>query len=615
LNQIRYLGILVLLGILGMLLANPFSVGAAGTTYASDSFSRTQADSWGNAETGGAYALSGAVADFDVNGSVGTLNTPAGTNRSAYLNSISLQDVDGTFRYKSNKVAVGGGQIVYLIARRASGNDYLARVRMPTDGTLRLQAVKEVSGVATVLGTEVVVSGLTQTANKFFRVRTQVMGINPTTIRIRAWADGQAEPSTWHYSISDSTAALQRAGAVGLRSFLAASATNSPVLFSFDDFLVTDNGMPSPTPTPFLPTTTLVPPTLTPLPASPTPLPPTPTPVPPSPTPVPPTPTPTPLPSGSIYWGAYLKGSTYGLSGDPPWNWQVADTFESHTGKRMSILHFGQPWYHAGAFQTFPTSAMDMIRQRGYIPMLMWGSWDYCCGANQPTFQLAKITNGDFDSYLTQWATAAKAWGHPFFLELDVEMNGWWAYPWSEDLNGNQVGDFVKMWQHVHDLFVQVGATNVTWVWTPNIVQLTSRPLARWYPGAGYVDWLGVDGYNWGTDRNNVWQSFGQVFGYTYSQFLLLAPNKPMMLAQWASSEHGGSKANWISDALTKQLPQNYPQIKAVVWFNWNEGDASLTWPIESSAGAQGAYAAGIASSYYATNSFANLNTSPIPPP
>src|SRR5581483_10376807 len=78
LNQIRYLGILVLLGILGMLLANPFSVGAAGTTYASDSFSRTQADSWGNAETGGAYALSGAVADFDVNGSVGTLNTPAG---------------------------------------------------------------------------------------------------------------------------------------------------------------------------------------------------------------------------------------------------------------------------------------------------------------------------------------------------------------------------------------------------------------------------------------------------------------------------------------------------------------------------------------------------------
>lgn len=547
------------------------------TVSISDSFTRTLQNTWGNADQGGTYLLTGNP-DFGVDGSAGTVAISNGIPRTASLSSTLTLNPNSTLRIRADKLPKTGVLVILLFVRRQSSGDmYMGRMRLFPDGSVRLQAARSISGLATYLGSEIKVANLQNRANTFLHLRMLVNGTNPTRIRMRAWADGQAEPTGWNYMVTDLTPSLQRAGSFSVRLKAARRVSNLPILLKLDDLLVTQAN--------------------------------------PTPTPVPPTPAPTQPPSRSIYWGAYLKGSTYGLSGDPPWNWQVVDRFESHTGKRMSILHFGQPWYHNGYFQPFPTTMMEKVRQRGYIPMLMWGSWDYCCGANQPTFQLAKITNGDFDAYLTQWATAAKAWGHPFFLELDVEMNGWWNYPWSEDLNGNQVGDFVKMWRHVHDLFVQVGATNVTWVWTPNIVQLTSRPLARWYPGEGYVDWLGVDGYNWGTDRNNVWQSFGQVFGYTYSQFLRLAPNKPMMLAQWASSEHGGSKANWISDALTKQLPKNYPQIKAVVWFNWDDGDPTLTWPIESSAGAQGAYAAGIASSYYATNSFANLNTSPIPPP
>ena len=33
-------------------------------------------------------------------------------------------------------------------------------------------------------------------------------------------------------------------------------------------------------------------------------------------------------------------------------------------------------------------------------------------------------------------------------------MNGWW-WPWSEQLNGNNPGEFVAAWRHVHDIFVQ----------------------------------------------------------------------------------------------------------------------------------------------------------------
>jgi hypothetical protein len=87
----------------------------------------------------------------------------------------------------------------------------------------------------------------------------------------------------------------------------------------------------------------------------------------------------------------------------------------------------------------------------------------------------------------------------------------------------------------------------------------------------------------------------------TYAELLALAPQKPIIIGETASSEHGGSKAAWITDMLI-QIPANFPQIKGVVWFDWNGGDASTTWPLSSSPGAHDAFASGIAASAYAAN-------------
>ena len=200
-------------------------------------------------------------------------------------------------------------------------------------------------------------------------------------------------------------------------------------------------------------------------------------------------------------------------------------------------------------------------------------------------------------------------------------MNGWWQFPWSEQRNGNSPGDYVKAWRHVHDLFTQVGATNVTWVWCPNIVSADTTPLPSLYPGDAYVDWVAMDGYNWGSDRNNVWRSFSAVFGQTYDELSALAPAKPIMIAETASSEDGGplgrpaSKAAWIRDMYATQLPLHFPKVRAVLWFNWNDDDPMLDWPIESSSTSIEALADSIASNYYAASNFVNLSGSPIPPP
>ena len=272
-----------------------------------------------------------------------------------------------------------------------------------------------------------------------------------------------------------------------------------------------------------------------------------------------------------ILWGAW--------AGSSPLDPATLGQFEQRAGKRPSIIHWGQPWWHNNSYVPFSPSDFEAVRQRGAIPLVDWGSWDYAAGIDQPQFRLADIARGAHDAYLIQWAQAARAWGHPLFVRFDPEMNGWWL-PWSEQVNGNQAGDFARAWRHVVDVFRAQGASNVNWVWCPNVVGAKSTPLSGLYPGNDYVEWTGMDGYNWGTDEGNQWQSFSDVFSgsayngdhNTYQEVLDLAPDKPMMIAEIGTSRNGGDPVHWVRDALNTQLPNNFPQVKALVWFNWDAG-------------------------------------------
>ena len=82
-------------------------------------------------------------------------------------------------------------------------------------------------------------TGLTHGPNAVIHMRAEVDGIDPTTIRVRAWADGSPEPETWSFSATDATAKLQAAGAVGVLAHLASGAGNAPLAVRFDDLLVT----------------------------------------------------------------------------------------------------------------------------------------------------------------------------------------------------------------------------------------------------------------------------------------------------------------------------------------------------------------------------------------
>src|SRR5262249_29315432 len=140
-------------------------------------------------------------------------------------------------------------------------------------------------------------------------------------------------------------------------------------------------------------------------------------------------------------------------------------------------------------------------------------------------------------------AKGAKAIAKKFFLDFAAESNGEEA--WSK----NDPKLYVSAYRHIHDIFVAEGATNVVWAWCPNVTDTdgTNKTTMDYYPGDAYVDWTGVDGYNWGTIYGDPWQSFQEVFAKIYP--LLAAKGKPILIGEMASTEMGGDKAKWI-DAI-----------------------------------------------------------------
>ena len=185
----------------------------------------------------------------------------------------------------------------------------------------------------------------------------------------------------------------------------------------------------------------------------------------------------------------------------------------------------------------------------------------------------AAIAAGARDAYITSWARSLAAAPGTVYLRLDHEMNGRW-YPWSPGQGSSTSANFVAMWRHVHDIFVREGATNVRWVWSPNVNCGGCTPLARLYPGDAYVDWLALDGYNFGTTDGHTWQSFDQVYRQSYFDILRLS-RKPLMIAELGTVERGSragqTKAAWIGDALGA-IAKRYPAVRAFVWFEQDNG-------------------------------------------
>jgi beta-mannanase len=146
-------------------------------------------------------------------------------------------------------------------------------------------------------------------------------------------------------------------------------------------------------------------------------------------------------------------------------------------------------------------------------------------------------------------------------LRFAHEMNGNW-YPWSEQRNGNRPGDYVRAWRHVHALFDRVGARNVIWVWSPNIIRaVPGVSLRALYPGDQWVDWVGMVGYGVGET------TAGATFDPTLA-VLRQVTRRPVLITE-TGAQPGPYKATWTANLF--QWLKAHHEVIGFIWFERNK--------------------------------------------
>ncbi|WP_207345149.1 PKD domain-containing protein [Arthrobacter sp. E3] len=201
-----------------------------GKILATDSFSRSVASGFGSAEIGGAWSVTGATNSYSVNGGAAAITGLAKKNNYAYLNAVSSSDTDVQATVGVNRPTVSS---VYagLIGRRVGTSSYGARVVASSTGYVQLHLQLNTD---TLLKT-VTVPGLSLVSGDKLQLRLQVTGSSPTTISAKVWKTGTVEPATWQLNSTDSTAALQAPGAIGIYTYLSTSGAPNPATVTFDN--------------------------------------------------------------------------------------------------------------------------------------------------------------------------------------------------------------------------------------------------------------------------------------------------------------------------------------------------------------------------------------------
>ncbi len=251
--------------------------------------------------------------------------------------------------------------------------------------------------------------------------------------------------------------------------------------------------------------------------------------------------------------------------------WQGMQAFETLEAKlrvKLSIVH----WF-MNFEQSWDFHLVAQASAKGRQPFITWEAQH---------ISLEEISMGHYDLYLKSWAKGARAFAKPVYLRPFPEMNGDWT-TW----NGKPEA-LKRAWRHMVELFRVQGASNVKWVWCPNITdepRTQENAFEHYFPGDAFVDVLALDGYNWGTTRSwSNWQEFDQLFTEPYKRIAKLS-TKPIWIAETACAEQAGfDKSGWIRAMFSCHA---FPRLEAVIWFNQKK---EADWRMDSSSQALSAF-------------------------
>src|SRR6266566_4779616 len=265
----------------------------------------------------------------------------------------------------------------------------------------------------------------------------------------------------------------------------------------------------------------------------------------------------------SVEPGSYLGVYVTGI----PHSYQPVREFVGATGVRPNLLLYYSAWWEPFRARFAATAA-----RRGAVPLVQ---------INPAHVGLAAIAAGQYDSYLDRFAAEVSAYRRPVIVGFGHEMNAQWS-KWGYRHASSEV--FVAAWRHIVDVFRMVGVRNVTWMWTINVIDAHANSLAPrpWWPGAKYVDWVGIDGYY----RRPAWR-FAALFGPTIKAVHELTRD-PILISETGVAPRAG-KAGKISNLFAGVRSYG---LLGLVWF---DAVAHQDWRIDDQAAIGAFHAAAMA--------------------
>ncbi|MET0736370.1 MAG: PKD domain-containing protein [Microbacterium sp.] len=209
---------------------------------AADAFTRTASNSWGAADTGGSWTVLGGNAAFSVAGGRGIVALSPSHTREARLN-VSGTNAVVDVQVASTAASVGGTASATVTGRMVGSALYSARLRFEPNGVIRLYLLRDEVALG---GGSYVLPG-SYVPGEMIRLRLSVRGTSPSALGAKIWRADAAEPVTWQLQATDTTAGLQAAGTLSLKSSLSASSTAATQL-RYDDFRVVTGNTTTPPP-------------------------------------------------------------------------------------------------------------------------------------------------------------------------------------------------------------------------------------------------------------------------------------------------------------------------------------------------------------------------------
>lgn len=301
------------------------------------------------------------------------------------------------------------------------------------------------------------------------------------------------------------------------------------------------------------------------------------------------------LADGDVLVGAWL--GTWPSDDNP-----AIDDFQARTGVRLDLVDVYLDW--ATPFANV-SHTVRHIANEGAVPILTWEAQTITTPEILDGTRVLHMRDDSFvtiDEYLAEFAAGtckvARDTNQPILVRILHEMNGGW-FAWGisyRDPNGDRPNTdhtYRAAFAKIHDAFDNRCGSRVKFVWAVNhYSEGAEASYAGTYPGDKYVDYVGIDGYNWGARAAWGWQSFDTIFQDAYCAVTLVSP-KPVLIAETASTEQGGNKAAWI-EALFGKV-EEYDRLRGIVYFNdakhESEIHGAMDWSLDSSPQALDAWA------------------------